>query len=151
MKKRMTYAQAETSKKRSADAMERLQDDVDGANEVDSMSVEEWADWRGVEITENPQKERPSMKQAELLAQIEELEAANAELEEANAALEEQNAELSAENEELEEAMSEIFGQAGKFFDDDGDDGDEETDEETDDDGEFEEETDDDDGDGGEE
>jgi hypothetical protein len=54
MKKRMTRAQLETAKLRSADAFDFLQDDPDEAERVDALSIEDFADERGIEMIENP-------------------------------------------------------------------------------------------------
>jgi hypothetical protein len=52
--KTKTRRQLETMKLRSADAFDYLQDDPDEAERVDAMSIEEFADERGIAIVENP-------------------------------------------------------------------------------------------------
>jgi hypothetical protein len=53
MKKRMTLQQLERAKKRSAAALENLRDDPDGAEHVEDMSLEEFAEEKGITILEN--------------------------------------------------------------------------------------------------
>lgn len=78
--KTRSYKQVEAAKRRAELAAINLMDDESRADEFADMSVEDYADLRGISI-QNPQK--GGFKMASRIAELEaELEAANARIEE---------------------------------------------------------------------
>ena len=74
--KKRTYAQVEAAQRRAISAAENLTQDDDLADEIESLSVEEYAERKGFEIVENPHK-----KGGGIMSRIQQLES---ELENAN-------------------------------------------------------------------
>ena len=101
----MTKARLDAFKKHSADAFDRLQDDPDEADRIDSLAPEEFAAERGIEIINNPKLGGKRM--ASLRDQVVDLKARVSELEE--------------ENEELLSRFEDIQNITGEVFDDDND------------------------------
>ena len=87
--KKRTYAQVEAAQRRAISAAENLTQDDDLADEIESLSVEEYAERKGFEIVENPHK-----KGGGIMSRIQQLEA---ELEDANNRI----AELEEEREDV--------------------------------------------------
>ena len=80
MQKTRSYRQVESAKRRAELAAVNLRGDEDRADEFSDMTVEDYAELRGITI-QNPKKE--GFKMASRIAELEaELEAANARIEE---------------------------------------------------------------------
>lgn len=82
MKKKLTHAQV---KSRQAQAVRMLTDvveppDLDRADEIASMTPQEYADHRGFELVENPKRRSSMASKADLEEQVQELESEVAEL-----------------------------------------------------------------------
>ena len=92
-----TLDQINRMQARAVMAAENLQDDPDRADELESMSPEEYAESKNIQIT-NPAKRRTLMTRADAEARITELE---------------------EENEELRDSLSEIKGIVSSSIDDD--------------------------------
>jgi hypothetical protein len=57
MKKNRTYEQVQTAQERAVNFLRNVLEDDDRADEVEAMSPDEWADEKGIVIT-NPEKEK---------------------------------------------------------------------------------------------
>ena len=96
---------------RAVRAAENLLEDDDLAEELDGLSLEEYAERKGVQIVPNPRKEERRMPQS-------------------RAALIAENKQLRQDNEELNEKLDAILDLAGPEDEEDADDEEEEEDDE---------------------
>ena len=93
--KQRTVEQAVSAQKKAVRAAEVLQQDDDLADELESLTPEEYAERRGWEIVSpNPTKRRKAMTRAQMAERIRDLQA--------------ENEELLSENEELAEKLDSI-------------------------------------------
>ena len=113
MSRRMTLEQVEKMQPHSAAATRNLLHDDDLADEIEEMTPEEFADWRGIEIIENPPP-KGKQKGALTMATIRELRAKLREKDEIISDLE-------SENDEMRDTLAEIRGLASEDDDDDSD------------------------------
>ena len=94
MAKVKTLSEAETARRRAVTGLRNLGRD-DDADRIDSLSAREYADEKGFEIIENPQRRRIIMarrmkSREELQAELEELRAENEDLQSENQDLQDQ-------------------------------------------------------------
>jgi len=123
MKKFMTRREGETAKKRAATFVEFALDDSERAGEIKDLNLDEWAERRGVTIT-NPKKRGNQMpsrtpNNEELVSRIEELEDQNGQLQ----------ADLDDANERLD-SISQLASSEGDEGDNDEGEGDDEDEDE---------------------
>lgn len=109
MQKRMTRARLDAFKKHSAIAFDRLQDDPDEADRIDSLVPEEFAAERGIEIINNLKLRGKRM--ASLRDQVVDLKARVSELEE-------ENEELLSRFEDIQNITGEVFEEDDSSSDD---------------------------------
>lgn len=95
MRKRQTLSQLATTQLRSAQAFENLRDDPDTAEEIRAMTPDEFAEWRGIEVINNPSKGRSNKMAARKTAAATKL-----------AEIEQENIELTEENERLRSLLT---------------------------------------------
>lgn len=102
MKKRMSRHAAEVAKGRAERFLDNVLNDEDRADEISEMNVDEWAERRGVIIT-NPSKRSKPMATAKTLQKLSKDELVDRVLE-----LEESNEELQEEVDTLSEKLDSI-------------------------------------------
>lgn len=124
MRRERTYKQVETAKKRAELAAANLRDDEDRADDFADMSVEEYADLRGITI-KNPIMEGDNMAKISLSEQVKTLKT---ELAEAN----EQLAEAHERIEELEDERADVIDALGLEVEEEEDEDEEEEEEDED-------------------
>lgn len=95
MRKRQTLSQLATTQLRSAQAFENLRDDPDTADEIRAMTPDEFAEWRGIEVINNPTKRRSNKMAAQKTAAATRL-----------ADIKQENMELTEENERLRSLLT---------------------------------------------
>ena len=100
--KYLTRSEAETKRQKAVDFLQRIGND-DLADEFDDMSPEEYAERKGAEILENPQRRRPMAKGRKTAA---DLEAEIADLQEQVGDLEEENESLQAQLDQVADIVS---------------------------------------------
>lgn len=123
MKKRMSRHEAEVAKGRAERFLDNVLNDDDRADEISEMDIDEWAEKRGVTIT-NPSKRRKPMATAKTLQKLSKDELVDRVLE-----LEEGNEELQEEVDTLSEkldSISEIASTEEEGEEEDDENGDEE-------------------------
>lgn len=126
VKKQGTLSEIVTTQEKSAIAHENLRDDPETADEIRSMSPREFAEWRGIEVIENPTKRENTMAKIR----------SSAALQRQVSALEEENSRLRGLLAEFADNIDEELGldndEADEIEDDEEIEGEEEQDEEDD-------------------
>ncbi len=104
MAKQKTYEQAESGQRKAVNFAANVLEDDDLADELESLSVEDYAERKGWEIKQNPEKGKTLMTSQQLKDELE--------------ALRDENERLLEENEELSEKLDAIGGIIGDDSDD---------------------------------